>query len=63
MNLFDIKDVNKDSDDCIFWVFNTYSKDINSYKENTSLQRYIKNILLNGEHLGSAYGILKGGVI
>lgn len=63
MNLFDIKDVNNDSDDCIFWVFNTYSEDINSYKENTSLQKYIKNILLNGEHLGSAYGILKGDII
>lgn len=58
-NRFEVTKIIKDSDDCIFWVFNTYSKEIKNFKEDTILQKMVKKMYLNNEHLGAAIGYLK----
>ncbi len=57
---FEIKEVNKEDKGFIGWLYQTNNKeDINALREDTSLQRKVKNALLNNENIGSAYGILK----
>lgn len=59
-NLFNIIRVDENNDGCFEWVFKTkYHKEFEKLPENTSLQRKIKQIMLQGKHLGSAYGELK----
>lgn len=41
-----------------FFAFKTYSKDIKSFKEETSLQKKLKKYLLDGNKFLSAYGTL-----
>ncbi len=55
---FDIT-VNGVSDlEYIQWVFKTNSTNISSLKENTSLQKALKNHLMNGKYLSDASGVL-----
>lgn len=57
---FDVKAINEDNNDFIGWLFQTKNiKDIDGFKETTSLQRQVKQALLNNEKIGSAYGVLK----
>ena len=59
-NCFDIIKVDETNDGCFVWVFKqNYHQNYKSLPENTSLQRKIKNIMINNGHLGSATGILK----
>ena len=59
-NYFEIKEFNETTKDFIRWLFMTMDyENISSFKENTSLQRKVKEALLNNENIGSAYGILK----
>lgn len=57
--LFSIESVNLLDDSGISWIFKTDSKEIKTFKEETSLQKKLKKRLLNGEHIGIATGVLK----
>ena len=59
-NCFDIIKVDEMNDGCFVWVFKqNYHQNYKLLPENTSLQKKIKNIMINNGHLGSATGILK----
>lgn len=47
-------------DACLYWLFHagTDTK-ICDYPEDTSLQRKVKAMMLNGDHLGAGFGVLK----
>ena len=45
-------------DDAIEWVFGRKDIHIDKFKEHTSLQREVKKLYANSEHVGSALGIL-----
>jgi len=55
--LFDIEKIYEDSYS-FFFIFQTYSKDIKSFKEETSLQRNLKKYMGNHSVFYSAKGIL-----
>lgn len=57
--LFKLTGEYKESDDFIIWIYKTYDKDIKKFKEETSLQRGVKKLLLNGEKIKNYKGILK----
>lgn len=59
-NLFNIIRVDEKNDGCFEWVFKVkYHTEFDKLPEKTSLQKNIKELMLRGEHLGSAYGELK----
>lgn len=58
-NIFNIVNVDENNNEGIFWIFNTYEKDVRDYKEETSLQKNIKQLLLNDGFIGTGFGILK----
>ena len=59
-SFFEIKEVNIIDKSFIRWLYQiNNTEDINSLKEETSLQKKVKNALLNNENIGSAYGVLK----
>ena len=61
---FEIKEVFLDNKEFIRWLYQTENKDdLILLKEDTSLQRKVKEALLNNENLGAAYGVLKQEVI
>lgn len=51
---------NRDATDYLTWVFGKPTADDSSLPENTSLQRSVKQVLLNGGTIGAAYGELTG---
>jgi len=57
---FNIVDINPEAKDCMFWVFGQQGRDseYTQLPENTSLQKAIKNHLLNGGNIGSAIGLI-----
>lgn len=58
---FEIISQNYEAKDFIVWLFMTHINcDINQLREDTSLQRRVKKLLLDGGNIGSGYGILKG---
>ena len=59
-NYFDIIRINLDNNDFIGWLFQTNNyNDLKLLKEETSLQRKVKEALLKNEKIGCAYGVLK----
>ena len=60
MDCFDIVYFNENNDGCFEWVFKCkYHKEFEKLSEKTSLQKKIKQLMLQGGHLGSATGYLK----
>lgn len=59
-NRFDIISENKESKEYIEWLFQVpINTDYINLPEETDLQRKVKELLLNGGTVGSAYGIMK----
>uniref|UniRef100_UPI004056070C acyltransferase domain-containing protein n=1 Tax=Acetatifactor sp. TaxID=1872090 RepID=UPI004056070C len=59
-NRFEIMKENKQAKDIFEWLFKTdENTEISILKEDTSLQRKAKQLLLQGENIGIAYGVLK----
>ena len=59
-SFFNIYKINEESDDCYEWIFKKSSKiDYKLLPEETSLQRKVKELMMKGQHLGSATGELK----
>lgn len=58
---FDIKSVDEDAMDFIGWVFKTTDPTLETLPENTSLQRRMKQYLLDGGKVGAALGVIKKG--
>lgn len=58
-NRFNIIDKGEPGTEFIEWIYNTKSTDYESFPENTSLQRKMKNYLLMGGTIGNALGTLK----
>lgn len=59
-NRFNIVKVDIDAKDIFEWLFKTsVDCELESLRENTSLQRKVKQLLLNGEKVGIAFGVLK----
>ncbi len=59
-NRFEIVKQDVEAKDFIQWLFQTsINTDISLLKENTSLQKKVKNLLLQGENIGSGEGVLK----
>lgn len=59
-NRFEIIEENKEAKDIFEWLFKTNEDaDIETLPENTSLQRKAKAILLKGDNIGIAVGMLK----
>ncbi len=56
---FTIKSVDKESRECMKWIFGREDLPLEELPENSSLQRKVKDLLLKGESVGEAYGILK----
>lgn len=44
---------------CLYWVFGTRDKDFSKLKEETSLQKRLKDYLLSGKQIGSALAFIK----
>lgn len=59
-NQFEIYDKGEVSTEFIQWLFNTKSQDHKSLPENTTLQRKVKEHILNGGVIYNAYGKLRG---
>lgn len=57
-SLFNIVNTYIDNKDLYFFVFNTYNKDVTSFKEETSLQKKLKKYLLINRDYYSSKGIL-----
>lgn len=59
-NRFEIKEVFPEAKDIFEWLYKTTEDaEIHSLKEDTSLQRKVKEILLKGEKVGIAFGVMK----
>ena len=59
-NRFEIKEVFPEAKDIFEWLYKTAEDaDIHSLKEDTSLQRKVKELLLRGEKVGIAFGVMK----
>ena len=59
-NRFTVVKEESDSDDCVKWLFRCGEQIlVSEYPEDTSLQRTVKQLMLEGGHLGAGYGILK----
>lgn len=59
-NRFDIKEIDYNDKEFFTWVFNTKNTDaISDLPEKSSLQRNLKNYLLNGGKFGSAFAVLR----
>lgn len=58
-NRFEIKEIYYDDKEFLQWVFKKKNCDIKDLPEKTSLQRKLKQHLLNGGKFGAALGILK----
>jgi hypothetical protein len=56
---YQILTVEPEKDEGIFWIFRRGDQNFANYPEKTSLQRAAKKSLLQGEHIGSAIGILR----
>lgn len=56
---FEIFDAGEIDTEFVEWLFNTQTRDYRSLPENTSLQRNVKNHILNHGIIRSAYGRLK----
>ena len=60
MDCFDIVCFNENNDSCFEWVFKCkHHKDFEQLPENTSLQKKVKQLMIQGKHIGSATGYLK----
>ncbi len=55
---FHIEEVNPDAPDVLEWVFKNPKCVLEDLPENTSLQRRMKEVLLRGEKIGIAFGVL-----
>ena len=51
---------NREASDYLTWIYGKPTADYATLPENTSLQRSVKQVLLNGGAIGSAYGELTG---
>lgn len=59
---FDILEENREDREFMEWLFQVpENADYNNLPEKTSLQKKAKNLLLDGGHIGSAYGIIRRG--
>lgn len=59
-NRFRIVKQNLEAKDIFEWLFKTTADaDVNQLKEDTSLQRKVKELLLRGEKVGIAFGVMK----
>ena len=59
-NRFEITEENKEAKDIFEWLFKTSEgADIATLPENTSLQRKAKELLLKGDNIGIAVGVMK----
>ena len=58
-NRFDIKEIDYNDKEFLQWVFKTRNCEIKDLPEKTTLQRKLKNHLMNGGKFGGALGILK----
>lgn len=59
-NRFEVIRVNLQEKDFIEWLFQApIDTDYSELKEETSLQRKVKNALLKGENIGTGYGVMK----
>ena len=56
---FDIRTVQEDAMDFIVWVFKTTDQTLETLPENTSLQRRMKQYLLDGGKVGAAFGVIE----
>lgn len=55
---FNVMDVNCDDTEFLWWVYRRKDTDIKLLPEDTKLQKNMKEHLLNGGKIGSAYGVL-----
>jgi len=59
-NRFEIREENKEAKDIFEWVFKaSEDADVETLPENTSLQRKAKALLLKGDNIGIAVGVMK----
>ncbi|MDC7242190.1 MAG: acyltransferase domain-containing protein, partial [Spirochaetales bacterium] len=56
---FSIRSVDKESRECMKWIFGREDIPLDQLPEKSSLQRSVKALMLKGENIGEAYGILK----
>ncbi len=56
---FEIVRIDEESNGCLRWVYGRDDIPFSELSEKTSLQRNIKKLLLQGERIGEAFGILK----
>ncbi|MGK0552067.1 acyltransferase domain-containing protein [Enterococcus faecalis] len=56
---YQLLQIEPEKDDGIAWIFHRLDRQIDTYPQHTSLQRAAKKSLLQGEHIGSALGILQ----
>ncbi|SDF97443.1 acyltransferase domain-containing protein [Marvinbryantia formatexigens] len=57
---FDLISTNPDDREFIQWLFHVSAEtDCRKLKEDTSLQRKVKKVLLEGDNIGSAYGVMR----